>query len=146
MIPIKQTILHDPANGQYGNCLSAVLASLLHLPIETIPVFSDPERWEPDLNEWLRPYGLAYVPLAVPDGWFSSRNIVGCYHEICGPTLRSADVLHAMVGIDGVPVHDPHPDNTGITKVDSIGVFIALMPWAFAQSNHSAAPTPPEGK
>ena len=26
MTPTKQTVLHDPANGLHGNCLSAVLA------------------------------------------------------------------------------------------------------------------------
>ncbi len=39
MKPTKQTVLHDPANGKHGNCLSAVLASLLHLPIEAM-IFS----------------------------------------------------------------------------------------------------------
>ena len=38
MIPTTQTILHDPDNGKIGNCLSAVLASLLHLPIELVPL------------------------------------------------------------------------------------------------------------
>lgn len=56
MKPTKQTVLHDPANGKHGNCLSAVLASLLHLPIEDVPVFSEPHpKWQQDLNEWLRP-------------------------------------------------------------------------------------------
>ena len=61
MKPTKQTILHDPAKGLHGNCLSAVLASLLHLPIEDVPLFITPETWVKDLNAWLRPFGLAYL-------------------------------------------------------------------------------------
>jgi hypothetical protein len=50
MIPVKQTVLHDPANGKVGNCFSAVLSSLLHIPIEDIPMFQDPLNWIKDLN------------------------------------------------------------------------------------------------
>ena len=32
---VKQTIEHDPESGNWGNCFSAVLASLLDIPIET---------------------------------------------------------------------------------------------------------------
>ena len=41
---VKQTIEHDPESGNWGNCFSAVLASLLDIPIEDVPVFSG-EGW-----------------------------------------------------------------------------------------------------
>jgi hypothetical protein len=47
-----QQVLHDPAKGLYGDCFTAVLASLLHLDTHTIPNFAqlsanDPsEFWE----------------------------------------------------------------------------------------------------
>ncbi len=130
MIPTKQTVLHDPANGKHGNCLSAVLSSLLHVPISEVPVFSAPHpQWQRELNSWLRQFGLAYLQIGTFDEWCNEVGIVGCHHEIAGPTRRSNDVLHACVGVDGVVVFDVHPDATGLTEVQSSGVFIALEPW-----------------
>lgn len=132
MKPTKQTVLHDPANGKHGNCLSAVLASLLHLPIEIIPVFSDPDRWVKDLNAWLRPYGLAYLSFPVEgfDKVLTTFGIEGMHHEIYGTTKRFADVNHACVAEDGRVVFDPHPSDDGLNDaVEGCGIFIALEPW-----------------
>jgi hypothetical protein len=133
MKPTQQTILHDPANGQYGNCLSAVLASLLHLPIQQIPLFNEPGRWMQQLNDWLRPFGLGYLVLT-PDSFRDACGIVGlvgCYHEIAGPSQRWANTDHACVGVDGHVAFDPHPSAAGLQEVTSCGVFIALEPWRF---------------
>lgn len=40
MTPVDQTILHDPDAGLYGDCQRAVIASLLDLPIDSVPNFS----------------------------------------------------------------------------------------------------------
>lgn len=137
MIPITQTVLHDPASGLHGNCLSAVLASLLHLPIESIPVFSDPDRWLKDLNAWLRQHGLAYL-------WFQDKEfsrileefgIEGLHHEISGKTTRFSDYSHACVAEDGRLVFDPHPSRDGLNAgVEGCGVFIALEPWKWSKA------------
>lgn len=132
MKPTKQTILHDPANCLHGNCLSAVLASLLHIPIETIPTFYDPDNWLKDLNAWLRPYGLAYMSWSAenfPDT-LAAFGITGMHHELGGRTKRFSDVGHACVAVDGELVFDPHPSNDGLNDgIESCGVFIALRPW-----------------
>jgi hypothetical protein len=137
MTPTKQTILHDPENGLHGNCFSAVLASLLHLPIETIPVFSDPDHWVKDLNAWLRPHGLAY--LSFPDPAFSHTlsnfGIEGLHHEIGGMTTRWKDVGHSCVAEDGRLVFDPHPSDDGLNAgVETNGIFVALAPWTWSQA------------
>lgn len=129
MKEVTQTILHDPANGQFGNCFSAVLASLLHLPIEIIPVFCHSINWMRDLNLWLRGYGIAYICLDLPSSWFEEMGIEGCHHEVAGNTTRSDDVLHAVVGKDGCAVFDPYPGRAGLTRVTSHGFFVALRPW-----------------
>lgn len=136
MISTKQTILHDPSSGQHGNCLSAVLASLLHLPIETVPVFSDPDHWVKDLNVWLRPHGLAY--LSFPDPTFnltlSNFGIKGLMHEIGGMSTRWKDVGHSCVAEDGQVVFDPHPSNDGLNAgIESSGILVALEPWKWAR-------------
>ena len=130
MIPTTQTALHDPDNGVIGNCLSAVLASLLHLPIESVPLFVNDETWVKDLNAWLRRYGLAYIEfnrdfkqsLAV-------YGIQGLHHEVAGLSPRFADVLHSCVGLDCEMAFDPHPSRDGLTALKSYGIFVALEPW-----------------
>lgn len=136
MNPTKQTILHDPANGQHGNCLSAVLASLLHLEIDEVPVFQDNETWVKDMNAWLKAYGLAYLSFPVKgyEGMLESLGIKGLHHEIGGMTNRFSDVCHSCIGEDGKLVFDPHPSNEGLNAgVESYGVFIALRPWELAE-------------
>jgi len=129
MIPVKQTLLHDPDNGQHGNCLSAVLASLLHLPVDSVPVFTDPNTWVKDLNAWLRQFGLAYIPVTNLAELVRNYGITGLWHEIAGDSPRSKEYLHACVAKDLELLFDPHPDNTGLHGLESYGIFIALEPW-----------------
>lgn len=132
MIPTKQTILHDPENGQHGNCFSAVLASLLHLPIEDVPLFVDPDTWLDDTNEWLRQFGLAYLVIdGRIKGALGASGIEVLWHEVSGETGR--DVLHSCVAKDGEVVFDPHPDDTGLSKIQWYGLLVALEPWKVAE-------------
>lgn len=135
MTPTKQTVLHDPANGLHGNCLSAVVASLLHLPIEDVPLFITPETWVKDMNAWLRPFGLAYCMVEDFECHIDAYGIEGLWHEVSGNTTRSKDVMHACVAKDGEFVFDPHPDDTGLTKITCHGFFIALEPWRVLTHN-----------
>jgi hypothetical protein len=137
MIPTKQTALHDPVNGQHGNCLSAVLASLLHLPIAEVPLFATPGTWVKDLNAWLRPRGLAYCMVA--DFEYDAYGIEGLWHEVSGNTHRGNDVSHACVAKDGNVVFDPHPDDAGLVKINCHGVFLALEPWRALMPNDTLA-------
>lgn len=135
MIPTKQTVLHNPAEGHFGNCFTAVLASLLHLPIDQVPHFYDARdtkdtQWLARVNEWLRPYGLGYVEIdASLTALMSEIKLQEVHHEICGNTSRYAETLHSCVAIDGKVAFDPHPDDSGLTKPRALGMFVALRPW-----------------
>ncbi|MES2946017.1 MAG: hypothetical protein V4772_24380 [Pseudomonadota bacterium] len=111
--------------------MSAVLASLLHFPIESVPTFSDGASWIADLNKWLRPYGLAYLLITKEtfDEAFSAQGIEDCYHEMAGPSVNFAGVDHACGAHDGKFVYDPHPEGKGLEQYTTCGVFIALRPW-----------------
>jgi hypothetical protein len=132
MNPTYQTVLHDPENGQHGNCLSAVVASLLHLPIEDVPLFIAP-TWQNDLNAFLRPFGLGYLQVGDFERWAEETGIKRCFHEAAGPSPRRDDILHACVGIDGKVVFDPHPGAEGLNTVQTCGIFIALQPWRMVE-------------
>jgi hypothetical protein len=135
VIPVTQTILHDPENGQFGNCFSAVLASLLHLPIEDVPVFQEKETWKKEVNKFLRPYNLAFFdfmdyPVAAEFG-----GVVGLYHEQAGKTARESECSHACVAVDGNVIHDPHPNGSGLSEIyEYSGVFVCLEPWQLIET------------
>lgn len=135
MIPTKQTMLHNPAEGHFGNCFTAVLASLLHLPIDQVPHFYDARdtsdtQWQARVNEWLRPYGLGYVAIdASLTALMPAINLQDVHHEIGGNTSRHAETLHSCVAFDGTVTFDPHPDDIGLTQPRSLGMFVALRPW-----------------
>ena len=113
-----------------GDCMSASLASLLHLSIDEVPVFSGPD-WLTDINKWLSKFGLAYIILSDFQDYEHTNGIKGCYHTVCGPSI-SKEANHMCVGLDGEPVFDPYPSETSILDhVETCGVFIALEPHKF---------------
>jgi hypothetical protein len=91
----------------HGNCISACVASILEVPIETVPFFVD-ENWRERFVGWLAARGLAATELENPPPGFSIA---------FGPSTRLAGRGHACVARDGVIVHDPHPSRAGLPIV-----------------------------
>ena len=128
MLEVTQTILHEPWNGKHGNCFSAALASLLHLDIEDVPVFHEPETWIDELQAWLKPRGFCYMEFW-PES-IQSWNVQGLHGTALGPSPRfSGDVEHSCVAVDGAIVWDPHPAHTGLDYIRVVGFLVALQPW-----------------
>lgn len=122
---VKQTIEHDPKNGKWGNCFSAVLASLLDIPIEDVPVFSGGD-WLLRVNEFLLDYDLAFMYIDNLPEALKAYGIAGLWHEVSGKTERNT--FHSCVAQDGQLVFDPHKSNAGLTTTTDYGVFVALNP------------------
>jgi hypothetical protein len=107
MIPISQTILSS--EGVVGNCFQCCVASVLELPLEEVPHFCKEDSWPLNFHEWLNSRGYFWI------------EVVGCnshlfieysgYHIISGPSPRNKG-LHGVVGLNGEPHFDPHPDKT----------------------------------
>lgn len=122
MTPVKQTILHDPENGKFGDCFRACIASLLELPITAVPHFCDQYNpsWFRELNEWLAPRGYFFLEFGCedPKGWEFWLDQCACggdlYHTLCGPSPRFKDASHAVIGKNGKFVFDPHPSDAGL--------------------------------
>lgn len=114
MTPIDQTIMHDPDNGQYGDCQRACFASLLDLSIDDVPHFGksgDDKLFHDAVDDFLKINNLFELQVA---GRPPFRN--SCYHLIYGLTKRGT--RHAVVGLNGVIVHDPHPSKSGLLESD----------------------------
>ena len=117
MQPIKQTILHDPDNGQYGNCFQACIASLLEMPITQVPHFYEHGENGSEalskLNTWLALHGMGFFDISGNIGDIFKNN-ANTYHIISDYSPRNN--FHTVIGLNGEMVFDPHPSNDGITK------------------------------
>lgn len=126
MKPIKQTKTEVGS----GNCLAACYASILEVPIESIPDLQC-GRTMNELHDILKSKGISITHLQPTEKVAWSKMFVG-YGQICilcGPSPRHPEahrprIHHAVVGItDGYGfriIHDPHPTNEGIPEITSV--------------------------
>jgi hypothetical protein len=118
MKPVDQTVFGAPL----GNCLSACVASLLHLRIDEVPTFCDKPDWLCVLNAWLRERGLwamcyVYETSLVPPGFW-----------IMGGKSPRGDFLHAVVMRGSEMVHDPHPSRDGVLSRVDCTILVPIDP------------------
>lgn len=119
MKPVFQTVFSNPENTTYGNCFAACVASILELDLADVPELSAGDhtdtnaRWLRTLNDWLRTKDMAYLEIgSLPPDDYAYLNI-STYHIVVGPSPRGS-YNHAVVGLNGKIVHDPHPDGSGL--------------------------------
>jgi len=110
MKPVKQEFLHRPDIGQQGDCLRACLASVLELPIASVPHFAQETVGSADfwnaVYDWLDERGLNWKHTDYHD------LVAGRFYIVGGPSPR--DGHHAVIS-DGLSiVFDPHPSNDGL--------------------------------
>lgn len=121
MIPVDQEI-SDAVN---GDCFPACVASVLELPLADVPGFvrGNADDWFEQFAAWAvgRGYAAAYVPNDPPIAPRGYAIGVCDYHEFQGITVG-----HAIVALDGRPVHCPHPSRAGLGK--SVRFWALLMP------------------
>lgn len=130
MIPVTQTLLHDPDNDIRGNCLQACLASIFEDDIENIPHFVEytGADWFDRMNRWLIENKQCYI-LAITD-WDKANHIFHGYSIMNGTSPRG--VKHSVVAYNNQMIHDPHPDNNGLVgEVETYWIFVNT----FGESN-----------
>lgn len=101
MIPVYQTIFGEGR----GNCGSAVVASILEIPLREVPLFHGKDGiWFDRLLNFLKGHGLE------PEVYAKSVLPKDAYAYVSGMGPRG--MRHACVwwgGPEGQIVHDPHP-------------------------------------
>lgn len=121
MTPVDQTRFYDPTapvEEQRGNCLQAVIASLLDLPLDAVPHFvqdhvdSDGcKDWWDSLVEFVRSHGWnPYAAVPVSD--YPDQHLF-----VSGPSPRGVGddgLWHVVIYRSGEMVHDPHPSREGL--------------------------------
>lgn len=113
MTPHRQTYFYggNEDGVTRGNCWQTCIASVLDLPLETVPHFVDideqgGEDWWFHTIRWLRERGLE---LYVSEDHLDT----GEYYLVTGKSPRG-DFHHVVVYKDGKLAHDPHPSDKGV--------------------------------
>ena len=116
MIRLVQT-----RTGINGNCFATSLASVLETQVPEFGVNVTDDEFYANMAEWLAEQGYRY----------RERPVTGTkpkgYHLILGISPRGG--RHAIVGKNGEPVWDPHPeDGTGrfLASREAFGILIPL--------------------
>lgn len=132
MIPVDQQVLHDPTKGLFGDCLSAVIASLLNLSVDDVPNFAqitknDPYDFWEEVQKFCHSKGYVYMASSKENLMISYSEHGDVYHAISGPSPRGVGVNHVVVGKNGRIVHDPHPSRAGLAGSESDWTFAFLV-------------------
>lgn len=95
-----------------GNCFAACLASILEMGIEDviqIQEYYHQVDWSEVLQEWLNSKGYSFRCATIDEIRSTDKYIL-----VSGTCPRDGNINHIVIYKDGVMVHDPHPENTGI--------------------------------
>jgi hypothetical protein len=117
-----------------GNCFAACVASILDLPIESVPNFCcdfTDDTWWAELKAWLRPRGC--VPWFIDLNNDNREGALGLVREwaivpYIGSGPNPDGVVHSTVWIGDAMAHDPNPSRRGITKLDDIILIVGSRP------------------
>jgi len=123
MTPYKQLFLHDPDNGQYGDCWRTCIACLMDIEPEEVPHFLEDgtefAEGMANANRWLNARGLFYVTFAFYGELNSLFHCMkawnpGVYYMLLGTSPRGTS--HVVIGYEDTIAHDPHPEGGGIVE------------------------------
>jgi hypothetical protein len=126
MTPVMQEHLILDDDSQRGDCVRAVIASLLDLPLDAVPHFvqidadGGPNWWQ-HITSWLHARGLALYAVDPTNPLFVPR--AGEHYLVSGPSPRGylgpgvCQALHAVIYRDEQLAHDPYPDGGGVVDI-----------------------------
>lgn len=145
MKPVRQTLFGN----KVGNCYPAALASVLEVPLETVPNFceGDDPYWTERCQEWLsQHFGLTLLRYYAKEGRPAQAvydAAVGTWCMLSGPSPRG-NFDHTVVGqvqkapddpkLPGAPirhvafVHDPHPSDDFLKSLKEVEMFGVVDP------------------
>lgn len=122
MKPVFQGIRHDPANGRWGDCHRAAIATVLALPLEDVPHFGDGNPptdvfWARE-REFLTRFNLRGVQCAYAGELADVMRTIAALNGpdvvwlLGGKSPRGTN--HTVVCRGGALVHDPSPLGGGL--------------------------------
>ncbi|WP_298751960.1 hypothetical protein [uncultured Arcobacter sp.] len=126
----KQLIPHGKSD-ENGDCFRTAVACLMNIPPEEVPHFCSKENtdWSGEFMSWLQSKG--YTTVNLEWGEWVEDCLKGTYHLLLGISPRFEGLFHEIVGYEGYPFHDPHPDNSMITDDTSKWQIKLIIPKHF---------------
>lgn len=125
-----QTIKHDPANEQWGDCFRTALACILDLEIEDVPHFMhgnpDSEIVWTQVNKWLNERGLHMMTLPFSGSLSDVLTTMGKLNPGVRYLLAGTSVNgfnHQVIAQGDKIIHDPNRSYVGLTGPGSDGLF-----------------------
>lgn len=144
MIPKDQTRLHrGDKPEERGNCFPAVIASILEIDVEDVIQIQEhynEDDWHVKLTYWLGKMGYDYCSADHfkcfhPDlqhqlRWDTGEDVdeymerlrneyKDQYYLVSGRSPRNKSINHIVIFKNGIMIHDPHPDKTGIETIEN---------------------------
>ena len=127
MVPVTQTRFYEPDQPvelQRGNCLQAVLASLLELPLEDVPHFVQQDvdsggqlNWYDEMWKWLQARGWGLHGAELETHRTEHLMVTGLSPR--GNGIHHVVIHHVVIYRDREMAHDPHPDRTGLLSIET---------------------------
>jgi len=119
--PVDQT-----AEGEWGDCLRACVASVLDLPSDEVPDFVGEHgpRWFTALQTWLGHLGkhVAYISTASSLSSIATVYPYDLFWIAVGDGPRGR--RHAVVCQSNRVVHDPHPSRSGLQPLEDAIIIL----------------------
>ena len=123
MLPVFQSRFGPPdvSLEEQGDCFTACLCSLLHVPLDVAPrVDLTGDLWWPAMLDFVARHN--YALLRLQPEW--ERAMGPETHYIASGKSPRGDFLHSVVKRGGELAHDPHPDGGGIENLVDIIVLV----------------------
>lgn len=134
MKPVMCMVKDDPANGSYGDCVRACVASILELEADEVPHFfesGDGDIAFAAMRGFLIEHRMipAYFPIEAnrPLEWVLEYMNDKYHHSSYMLFCRSGDADHCVVGYNDKIVHNPAWYKSPIDGPHSEGVWIVII-------------------
>jgi hypothetical protein len=145
MIPIDQQKFSSHTDStKKGDCLSACIASIFEIPLETVPLWSamPVQDWGENFRDFIESSGYEWVgekfysqaaraQYTESEFWDKVKAIspgVDGYYVISGTSPRGFQAGHAVIYKDGKLAHDPHPSREGVGYIWAVYLIHKRLP------------------
>ena len=119
MKPVDLEFFYE--NGEVGDCVRAVTASILELDPKDVPHFVKNQPgsdWYDTWEDFMITHKVRPIMLIPP--WNSVPRPRG-YYLASGPAPRGCK--HIIIMKDGQIAHDPHPSRAGLTEIEAVWIL-----------------------
>lgn len=118
MTPVDQEFFKKE---EIGDCVRAVTASLLNLPLSSVPHFVLNEPGDAWYDTWEKFMSDRGRPVTILTDWTTEHPPVPSGFYLAAGNAPNGS-RHVVVMFGGKMVHDPHPSRAGLKTIDVVWI------------------------